>query len=104
MAQNDMLLLMLLEVYPDNAANIPADELLPFLAEDENLEKYLADYVDYLESYRQFPECVEKMDAYNQNQIKFATGNRRVNKRLMAAWPQAAKNMPDSKRNKNRWN
>lgn len=85
MAQNDMLLLMLLEVYPDNAANIPADELLPFLAEDENLEKYLADYVDYLESYRQFPECVEKMDAYNQNQIKFATGNRRVNKRLMAA-------------------
>lgn len=85
MAQNDLLLLMLLDIYPDNAANIPAGKLLPFLAKDENLEKYLTDYVDYLESYKQFPACVEKMDHYNQNQIKYATENKRANRRLMSA-------------------
>lgn len=66
MMDNKGLLHELLIAYPDNAANLSADNLLELLHQDKLLEDYFLDFIVYMRSYTSSKNCVQGMRDYEK--------------------------------------
>lgn len=64
----------LLVIYPGNIASVDAEILLDIMAQDESFEKYIKEYLFYLRSFRQDPDCVKNMPENYKKQLAFVEG------------------------------